>query len=49
MVAVSGNTGLAPLMALKYPGIVRSTDLLGVKRGLESKIRCQIRRKLRPV
>jgi len=44
MVVVSGNAGSAPLIGSKV-----IQDLFGVKRGLESKVQHQIRRKLRPV
>ena len=49
MVVVSGNTGSAPLIGFEVKWDARPTDLFGVKRGLGSKVRRQIRRKLHPV
>ena len=47
MVVVSENTGSTPLIGSKV--IARPTDFFEVKRGLGSKVRRQIRCKLRPV
>jgi len=49
MVAVSGNTGSAPLIGSKVIRDHASTDLFRVKRGLGPKVRRQFRRKVRPV
>jgi len=45
MVVVSENTGSAPLIGSK---VIRNQVSGGVKRGLGSKVRGQIRRKLHP-
>ena len=49
MVVVSGNTGSAPKIGSKVIRDRASNRSVWSERGVGSKVRCQIRRKLRPV